>query len=217
MDLLKLLHGFVRVVLCISCTLSQRYRRKGGGRFPLCIKNPHLELFSLPQRYFTSQYKRPPIDDFVELIIENLEKWIWANQDGKEAWRWGKKAWRRCRNGDWDHQGGIQHWDKQTNVIENPKHGILCLEHEPYCCQSKWCWPVGCKQKLGGLSLNHLRPEVEWRSYFWQKQCRWWIHYFGTLLYMLLLQPIMTSFQFLGWFVSFCSGILTKSGRVFCN
>ena len=129
-------------------------------------KNPHLELFSLPQRYFTSQYKRPPIDDFVELIIENLEKWIWANQDGKEAWRWGKQAWRRCRNGDWDHQGGIQHWDKQTNVIENPKYGILCLEHEPYCCQSKWCWPVGCKQKLGGLSLNHLRPEVEWRSYF---------------------------------------------------
>ena len=37
----------------------------------------------------------------------------------------------------------------------------FCLEHEPYCCQSKWCWPVGCKQKLGGLSLNHLRPEVE--------------------------------------------------------
>ena len=124
---------------------------------------------------------------------ENLEKWIWANQDGKEAWRWGKKAWRRCRNGDWDHQGGIQHWDKQTNVIQKPKHGILCLEHEPYCCQSKWCWPVGCKQKLGGLSLNHLRPEVEWRSYFWQKQCRWWIHYFGTLLYMLLLQPIMAA------------------------
>ena len=48
--------------------------RGGGGGFPLCIKNPHLELFSLPQRYFTSQYKRPPIDDFVELIIENLEK-----------------------------------------------------------------------------------------------------------------------------------------------
>ena len=37
---------------------------------------------------------------------------------------------------------------------------VISTEHE-HCCQSKWCWPVGCKQKLGGLSLNHLRPEVE--------------------------------------------------------
>ena len=155
-----------------------------------------------------------------------VDERIWKNEYepikmAKKRGDGGRKHGDDCRNGDWDHQGGIQHWDKQTNVIQKPKHGILCLEHEPYCCQSKWCWPVGCKQKLGGLSLNHLRPEVEWRSYFWQKQCRWWIHYFGTLLYLLLLQPIMTagrySFQFLGCFVSFCSRILTKSGRFFCN
>ena len=100
-----------------------------------------------------------------------IDKRIWKNEYepikmAKKRGDGGRKHGDDCRNGDWDHQGGIQHWDKQTNVIQKSKHGILCLEHEPSCCQSKWCWPVGCKQKLGGLSLNHLRPEVEWRSYF---------------------------------------------------
>ena len=37
----------------------------------------------------------------------------------------GRKHGDDCRNGDWDHQGGIQHWDKQTNVIQKSKMGFF--------------------------------------------------------------------------------------------
>ena len=58
--------------------------KEGGGvDFPYVSKihiwnyfHCHKDLLHVKcvKFHFTSQYKRPPIDDFVELIIENLEK-----------------------------------------------------------------------------------------------------------------------------------------------